>query len=114
MVYVFNLAAIAVAGQATWKRVKPVIVQDRILLPALGFLSVILLWWFIATFVSELMPTPLEALVENLDYILNPFYQRGLGSRLRLVIIGKPKTCVDWLWHRCAGSYPDWFHYWHV
>ncbi|WP_258556124.1 ABC transporter permease subunit, partial [Fischerella thermalis] len=28
----------------------------------------------------ELMPTPPEALVANLDYILNPFYQRGPGN----------------------------------
>ncbi|MBF2004133.1 MAG: nitrate ABC transporter permease [Chlorogloeopsis fritschii C42_A2020_084] len=76
-----NLAAIAaVAGQVAWKKAKPVIVRDVVLLPALGFLGIIVLWWVVALVNHELMPTPPEALIANLDYILNPFYQRGPGN----------------------------------
>lgn len=76
-----NLAAVlAVATQATWRRVKPVLIRETVILPALGFLGLLGLWWFIALIRSELMPTPLEALVNNLDFILNPFYQRGPGD----------------------------------
>ncbi|WP_421656658.1 hypothetical protein [Leptothermofonsia sp. ETS-13] len=54
--------------------------RDTVILPALGFLGIILLWWAIALFRRELMPTPFEALVNNLDFILHPFYQRGPGD----------------------------------
>lgn len=93
-----NLAAIlAVATQATWKRVKPILIRDGVILPFLGFLGLILLWWAIALVRSDLMPTPVEALVNNLDFILHPFYQRGPGdlgigwlliASLRRVLIG--------------------------
>ena len=75
-----NLSAIAVAGQAAWRRAKPIVVRDVVILPAIGFLGIIILWWIIALANHELMPTPPEALVANLDYILNPFYQRGPGN----------------------------------
>ncbi|MGI2906978.1 nitrate ABC transporter permease [Tolypothrix sp. VBCCA 56010] len=98
MIFQLNLAAIvAVAGQAVWKQAKPVIIKDVVLLPILGFLGIILLWWVIALANHELMPTPPEALVANMDYILNPFYQRGPGNlgigwlllaSLRRVILG--------------------------
>ncbi len=81
MIFQLNLAAIfAVAGQTAWKKAKPFVLKDVILYPALGFLGIILLWWVIALANHELMPTPPEALVANLDYILNPFYQRGPGN----------------------------------
>ncbi|MBD2208290.1 nitrate ABC transporter permease [Calothrix sp. FACHB-156] len=81
MLLQLNLAAIfAVAGQVAWKKAKPVLVKDVVILPALGFLGIILLWWIVALFNHELMPTPPEALVANLDYILNPFYERGPGN----------------------------------
>lgn len=98
MILQLNLAAVfAVAGQVAWKKAKPVIVRDVVILPALGFLGIILLWWVVALFKPELMPTPPEALVANLDYILNPFYERGPGNlgigwlliaSLRRVLIG--------------------------
>jgi nitrate/nitrite transport system permease protein len=87
----------AVAGQAAWRRAKPVVLRDVVILPALGFLGIIILWWMIALANHELMPTPPEALVANLDYILNPFYQRGPGNlgigwlllaSLRRVLVG--------------------------
>lgn len=90
-----NIAAIA-AAQATWKRVSPNLIRDAILLPLLGFAGVLLLWW-LATLNSELLPTPIEALQANLDYILHPFYRRGPGdfglgwlllASLRRVLIG--------------------------
>lgn len=81
MVCQLNLAAMfAVATQATWKRAKPLIVRDVVLLPLAGFVGVIILWWVIALFRHELMPTPPEALAKNWDYILNPFYRRGPGD----------------------------------
>ncbi|NEQ22061.1 MAG: nitrate ABC transporter permease [Microcoleus sp. SIO2G3] len=80
MLFQLNLAAIvAVAGQATWKKAKPVLVRDVVLLPALGFLGVILLWWFTATFLTELMPTPLQALLDSAEYA-NPFFRKGPGN----------------------------------
>ncbi|MEH2325501.1 MAG: nitrate ABC transporter permease [Nostoc sp.] len=98
MIFQLNLAAIAaIAGQAAWKKTKPVILKDVFFLPVLGFLGIIVLWWIIALANHELMPTPPEALIANLDYILNPFYQRGPGNlgigwlliaSLRRVLIG--------------------------
>jgi nitrate/nitrite transport system permease protein len=92
-----NLSIIAVAGQAAWKQIKPVVIKDTILLPLVGFLGLIAVWWVIALFRPELMPTPPEALIENLDYIFHPFYRRGPGdlglgwlllASLRRVVIG--------------------------
>ncbi|MEH2151639.1 nitrate ABC transporter permease [Nostoc sp.] len=81
MIFQLNLAAIAaIAGQAAWKKAKPVILRDVFFLPVLGFLGIIALWWIVALANHELMPTPPEALIANLDYILNPFYQRGPGN----------------------------------
>ncbi len=92
-----NLSIIAVAGQAAWRQIKPVVIRDTILLPLAGFLGLIAVWWAIALFRPELMPTPPEALIENLDYIFHPFYRRGPGdlglgwlllASLRRVVIG--------------------------
>lgn len=80
MIYQLNLAAIfAVATQATWKRAKPLIVRDTIILPAIGFAGVLLLWWFAATFLTDLMPTPLQALIDSAEYA-NPFFRKGPGN----------------------------------
>ncbi|MEG4582856.1 nitrate ABC transporter permease [Microcoleus sp. MON1_C5] len=92
-----NLSAIALAGVATWKRVKPVVIRDAVLLPAAGFLGILGLWWIVASFKSDLIPTPYQAFIANLDYILHPFYQRGPGdlgigwlllASLRRVLVG--------------------------
>lgn len=98
MITQLNVAAVfAAVAQATWKRSKSLLVRDTVILPTLGFLGIILLWWFIAILQHDLMPTPLEALVNNLDYILNPFYVRGPGdlgigwlllASLRRVLLG--------------------------
>ncbi|HLO86153.1 MAG TPA: nitrate ABC transporter permease [Nostocaceae cyanobacterium] len=81
MLLQLNLAAIfVVAGRAAWKKAQPVIVRDAVLLPAVGFLGIIVLWWIVALVNHDLMPTPPEALIANLDYILNPFYVRGPGN----------------------------------
>ncbi len=97
MIFQLNIAALAVAGRAVWKQARPIVVRDVVLLPAAGFLGIIILWWAIALANHDLMPTPPEALVANLDYILNPFYQRGPGdlgigwlllASLRRVLIG--------------------------
>lgn len=93
-----NLAAVfAVATQATLRRSKALLARDSVVLPALGFLGIIVLWWVVALFRRDLMPTPIEAFVNNLDFILHPFYQRGPGdlgigwlliASLRRVLIG--------------------------
>ncbi len=49
-------------------------------LPAAGFGGVIALWWLIALSRPEMMPSPPEAFVKNLDFILHPFYRRGPGD----------------------------------
>jgi nitrate/nitrite transport system permease protein len=93
-----NGAAVFVAiAQTTWKRSKFLMLRDTVLLPALGFLGIIVLWWIIALFRRDLMPTPPEAFVNNLDFILHPFYRRGPGdlglgwlllASLRRVLLG--------------------------
>ena len=98
MIFQLNLAAIILAAsQAAWKRTKPTVIQESVLLPIAGFLGIIILWWLVALAHRDLMPTPPEALVANLDYILNPFYRRGPGdlglgwlliASIRRVLIG--------------------------
>jgi nitrate/nitrite transport system permease protein len=75
----YSIAALLVAGKAVWKKHEREIITDKILLPALGFLGVLILWWFTATFLTNLMPTPLEALIENKEYA-NPFFRKGPGN----------------------------------
>lgn len=80
MVLQLNLVAMfAVAAQASWKKARPLIVRDAVLFPAIGFAGVLLLWWFAATFLSELMPTPLQALIDSAEYA-NPFFRKGPGN----------------------------------
>jgi nitrate/nitrite transport system permease protein len=92
-----NFSAIVIVGHAVWRKAKPILIRDTVLLPALGFAGILLLWWAIANARSELIPTPLQALVANLGYILHPFYQRGPGdlgigwlllASLRRVLLG--------------------------
>lgn len=92
-----NLFTLAVASRAAWKQVKPAIVKDTFLFPLLGFTGLIAIWWAIALLRPELMPTPPQALIANLDYIFHPFYRRGPGdlglgwlllASLKRVIIG--------------------------
>lgn len=54
--------------------------REEFWLPAAGFAGLLVVWWLIATFRSDIMPTPWQALVANLDYILHPFYRRGPGN----------------------------------
>ncbi|MGV2388956.1 MAG UNVERIFIED_CONTAM: hypothetical protein LVR29_13775 [Microcystis novacekii LVE1205-3] len=75
-----NIAAILVAGRATGRQAKAWLFKDVVLYPAMGFIGLITLWWIIATFRSELMPNPWQALTSNLDYILHPFYRRSPGN----------------------------------
>jgi len=78
MIFQLNIAVVVtVASQAIWRRGKPIFLRERFLLPCAGFLGVILLWWIIAIANHELMPTPAETFIANLDYILHPFFQRG-------------------------------------
>ena len=92
-----NIFTFTVASQAAWKRVKPAILKDTFLFPLLGFAGLIAVWWAIALLRPELMPTPPQALLANLDYIFHPFYRRGPGdlglgwlllASLKRVIIG--------------------------
>ncbi|TVP42520.1 MAG: nitrate ABC transporter, permease protein [Gemmatimonadales bacterium] len=52
----------------------------RPLLPLVGFALLLALWWFAATFLTNLMPGPITALRANLDYLANPFHVRGPGD----------------------------------
>lgn len=80
MLLQLNLAAIiAVAGRATWKQAKPLIIRDTVLFPAIGIVGILLLWWFTATFLTDLMPTPLQALIDSAEYA-NPFFRKGPGN----------------------------------
>ncbi len=54
--------------------------RPNILLPIAGFVGAIAVWWIIALFRREMVPTPPEALVKNLDSILHPFYDGGPGD----------------------------------
>ncbi|WP_309738550.1 MULTISPECIES: nitrate ABC transporter permease [unclassified Chamaesiphon] len=54
--------------------------RANILLPIAGFVGTIAVWWLIALSRQEMMPTPPEALLKNLDFILHPFYDRGPGN----------------------------------
>ncbi|WP_139253708.1 hypothetical protein [Hydrococcus rivularis] len=60
------LSTLAVGGQIAWKRIKPVLIQETVLLPAIGFAGLIVLWWLIALFRRDMMPTPLKALTDIL------------------------------------------------
>lgn len=61
------------------RSLQKILTPDR-LLPIAGFAGVIALWWVIALFRHEMMPTPPEAFAKNLDFILHPFYRRGPGD----------------------------------
>lgn len=74
------LSMAANAGAATARRIRATVLRDNFLLPLAGFAGLIGLWWLLATLRSEVMPTPWQALTENLDYILHPFYRRGPGN----------------------------------
>ncbi len=54
--------------------------REEFWLPVAGFSGLLVVWWLIATFRSDIMPTPWQALVANLDYILHPFHRRGPGN----------------------------------
>ena len=92
-----NLSVISIVARSAWKKTKSFLFSGTFLLPLAGFAGVIVLWWIIALLNPDLMSTPPEALVANLDYILNPFYNRGPGNlgigwlliaSLRRVLIG--------------------------
>jgi len=75
-----NVPIFAIAGKKIWQKFSLLVIRETVLFPLLGFLGLIGIWWVIAIFRSELMPTPLEALNNNLHYILNPFAQKGPGD----------------------------------
>ena len=75
-----NVPIFAIAGRNPWRKFTPLVLRETVLFPLLGFLGLIGIWWIIAIFRSELMPTPLEALNNSLHYILNPFSQKGPGE----------------------------------
>jgi len=75
-----NVPIFAIAGRNPWRKFTPLVLRETVLFPVLGFLGLIGIWWIIAIFRSELMPTPLEAFNNNLHYILNPFSQKGPGD----------------------------------
>ncbi|ELR98927.1 nitrate ABC transporter permease [Gloeocapsa sp. PCC 73106] len=75
-----HISVLATVSNAVGRKVSTPILRKEIWLPILGFAGIIALWWIVALFRQEMMPTPAEALAENLDFILNPFYRRGPGD----------------------------------
>lgn len=94
MIFQLNLAAIA--AQAAWQKAKPAILRDVFILPVLGFLEIIVLWWIVALANHELMPTPPEgdsmeslkpefslfSCVDNWLNWVNPRLRRGQNPRI--------------------------------
>ncbi|MDX2212429.1 MAG: nitrate ABC transporter permease [Oculatellaceae cyanobacterium bins.114] len=81
MILQSGVQAVSTAANTSWRKVfRPALLRDTILLPFLGFASLILVWWIAATFFSTLLPTPLQALTDNFDYVIHPFYRRGPGD----------------------------------
>lgn len=87
----------AVTNRSLAQRIRAAVLREAVLLPLLGFLGILLLWWAIALVRSDLMPTPPQAFTASLDYILHPFYRRGPGdlglgwllmASLRRVLVG--------------------------
>jgi nitrate/nitrite transport system permease protein len=74
-------------------------VNANFYLPIFGFAGVIALWWIIALFRQEMMPTPPEAFVKNLDFILHPFYRRGPGNLGLgwLLLASLRRVCIGFL-----------------
>ena len=75
-----TLRGLGSPSKATVTRPWVSLLSPNVLLPIAGFAGVIILWWIIALFRREMMPTPPEALAKNLDFILHPFYRRGPGD----------------------------------
>lgn len=50
-----SLSAIAVAEQSAWRRAKPIIFRDMVLLPAIGSENNIILHWIVAFFKKKLI-----------------------------------------------------------
>ncbi|MGP1384970.1 MAG: nitrate ABC transporter permease [Thainema sp.] len=73
--------------------------KPEVLLPTVGFVGVIVVWWIIALFRHEMMPTPPEALAKNLDFILHPFYHRGPGDLGLgwLLLASLRRVCIGFL-----------------
>lgn len=95
-----NLMSLAVhARQSIVQRWRQHILHPRVWLPIAGFAGVIALWWVIALFRHEMMPTPPEALAKNLDFILHPFYRRGPGDLGLgwLLLASLRRVCIGFL-----------------
>jgi len=73
-----NVPIFAIAGRNPWRKFTPLVLRETVLFPLLGFLGLIGIWWIIAIFRSELMPTPLEALNNNLH---SKYRTKNVGSR---------------------------------
>jgi nitrate/nitrite transport system permease protein len=95
MILLLNLATIA--RSAVIRPIHNRLIRPEVWLPLTGIAGLLAVWWLLATLRSEIMPTPWQALVANLDYILHPFYRRGPGdlgigwlllASIRRVLIG--------------------------
>jgi nitrate/nitrite transport system permease protein len=73
--------------------------RAEVLLPITGFAGVIALWWIVALFRHEMMPTPIEALTKNWDLIVHPFYHRGPGDMGIgwLLLASLRRVCIGFL-----------------
>ncbi len=68
------------AGYAGFRSAAVGALLSWVALPCAGFALLLLIWWGAATFLTTLMPTPLEAWRANLDALTHPFHRRGPGD----------------------------------
>ena len=98
MIFQLNIAALAVAGRAVWKQARPIVVRDVVLLPAAGFLGIIILWWAIK---FRLHPQPVLP-------------KRARRFRHRLVTPGKFTTGFNRIFAGCCCGNSGWFSHRYV
>jgi nitrate/nitrite transport system permease protein len=93
------LMSLAANASALKKRHSRNLFRADILLPITGFAGVIALWWIVALFRQEMMPTPIEALTKNWDLIVHPFYHRGPGDMGIgwLLLASLRRVCIGFL-----------------
>ncbi|MEB3179207.1 MAG: hypothetical protein VKL59_09285 [Nostocaceae cyanobacterium] len=76
MIFQLNLAVIfAVICLAASRRYQPILVRNSFLLPTLGLLVILVLWWVISLVKHVGMPILAETQAANFTHIFHHFYQ---------------------------------------
>jgi|GEM_PF-6604463 len=85
MIFQLNLAAIfAVICLAVGRRYQPILVRNTFLLPALGLLVILVLWWVISLVTHVGMPILPADIAANLPHIFHHFYQGTVGNLMSI------------------------------